>query len=211
MAIGEADAGGRRQLQQGAEMPAKGPAIPLEVLGNLVVGGEGAAHFPFPLDGGKPGADRPVPVDAIGQGGTEIHGLDIGDVAKVTGVVVVRHLDAEAVIGGGRQPQPPLFIQRKDEIGIGDPGTVCDVAGACIQRHRAHGGRHPGHPLDVDVRLDVNDAPGEGGALEAGHGRGVTGEHAGIVGDGGFTGEGAAHAGGRLFRQLETGRLGLTR
>ncbi|MNC32950.1 hypothetical protein D3C75_813290 [compost metagenome] len=181
------------------------------MLGNLVVGGEGAPHFPFAMDGGEAGADRPVPVDAIGQGGTEIHRLDVGDVAEVTGVVVVRHLDAEAIVGGGRQPQPPLIIQGQDEIGVGHPGTVRDVIGARIQGHRALGGGDPGHPLYVDVRLDMNDAAGEGGAFETGHGGGVTGEHAGVVGDGCLPGEGAAHAGGRLFRQLETGRQDLTR
>ncbi|MNO85865.1 hypothetical protein D3C76_772480 [compost metagenome] len=57
----------------------------------------------------------------------------------------------------------------------------------------------------------MDDAAGEGGALETGHGGRIAGEHAGVVGDGCLPGEGTAHAGGRLFRQLETGRQDLAR
>ena len=57
----------------------------------------------------------------------------------------------------------------------------------------------------------MDDATREGGALEAGYGGGVAGEHAGIVGDGCFACEGAPKAGGGLLRQLEAGPLGVTR
>ncbi|MNH24744.1 hypothetical protein D3C79_846930 [compost metagenome] len=181
------------------------------MLGYLVVGGEGAAHFPLALNGGQTAPHGPEPVDAIGQRGAEIHGLDVGHVAKVTGVVVGGHLDAEAIVGGRRQSQPPALVERHYEIGIGHPGGGGDVVGARVQGQGAHGGRHPGCALDVDVGANIDEAAGEGRALEAGHGRRVAGEHAGVVGDGGFTGEGATHAGGRLLGQLETGRLDLTR
>jgi hypothetical protein len=57
----------------------------------------------------------------------------------------------------------------------------------------------------------VDDAAGEGQGIEPGHGGGVAGEHAGIVGDGGFTREGTPHAGGGLLRELEAGSLYLAR
>ncbi len=51
--------------------------------------------------------------------------------------------------------------------------------------------------------MHIDEATGEGHGIETGHGGGVAGEHAGIVGDGGFAGEGAAYAGGGLFGQLK--------
>ena len=211
MAIGETDAGCLRQLKQGAQVPAHGPAIPFQVLGYLVVGGESAAHFPFPLNGGETGPDGPDAVDAIGQGGPQIHCLDVGDVAEVTGVVVVRHLDPESVIGGGGKSEAPLLAEGHDEIGVGHPGVTRNVVGSGIQTDRPQGGRHPGGALDVDVGVHVDDAAGEGQGIEPGHGGGVAGEHAGIVGDGGFTREGSPHAGGGLLRELEAGSLHLAR
>lgn len=53
----------------------------------------------------------------------------------------------------------------------------------------------------------MDDAAGEGQGIEPGHGGGIAGEHAGIVGDGGFTREGTPHAGGGLLRELEAGSL----
>lgn len=181
------------------------------MLGDLVVGREGATHFPFALNGGEAGADGPDAVDAVGQRRPQIHGLDVGDIAEVTGIVVVRHLDAEPVIGGGSQPQAPLVVERHYEVGVGHPGIIGDVVGRRIQADWPLGGRHPGGALDVDVGAHIDEATGEGHGIETGHGGGVAGEHAGIVGDGGFAGEGAAHAGGGLFGQLKTCRLGLAR
>ncbi len=139
VAVGEADAGRFRQLQQGTQVPAHGPAIPFQVLGDLVVGREGATHFPFALNGGEAGADGPDAVDAVGQRRPQIHGLDVGDIAEVAGVVVVRHLDAEPVIGGGSQPQAPLVVERHYEVGVGHPGIIGDVVGRRIQADRPLG------------------------------------------------------------------------
>ena len=45
-------------------------------------------------------AERPAPrlqlsLIRIGQGRPQIHRLDVGDIAEVAGVVVLRHLDAK--------------------------------------------------------------------------------------------------------------------
>jgi len=59
--------------------------------------------------------------------------------------------------------------------------------------------------------VHIDEATGEGHGIETGHGGGVAGEHAGIVGDGGFACEGTPQAGSGLLRQLEAGALGMAR
>ena len=179
------------------------------MFGYFVVGREGATHFSLTLNGGKAAADRPHLIDAIGQRSTQIQGLDVRDIAEVTGIVVIRHLDAEAVVGGGCQPQSPLLIERHYQISVRDPGIASNIVGCCVQIDWAHGGRHSGGPLYVDVGADIDETTRESHCIETGHGGRIAGEHAGVVSDGCLAGEGAAHAGSGLFGQLETCSLGL--
>ncbi len=93
----------------------------------------------------------------------------------MTGAVVIRHLDAETVIGSSRESQSPLLIEWNDEIGVGNPGCGGDIVCTGIGSDDAGFGQQAGVTFNIDVRADIDGSARESYLVEAGHGCHVAG------------------------------------
>ncbi len=125
--------------------------------------------------------------------------------------VVIRHLDAKAVVRGCREAESPLLIEWNDEIGVGYPGCGGDIVCTGIGGDDTGFGRQAGVAFNIDVRTDIDDSARERHLIEAGHGCCIAGEYTGVIRDGCLTGKGASQACSGLFSQLEPGGMSLTR
>ncbi|MNS88961.1 hypothetical protein D3C72_1229550 [compost metagenome] len=220
-AVGQGQAVVVVDLVQGADVPAKAPGVTLEVSdGGVAVvrhagfGGQArcqgtgiAVQLGLGIDGIDTGTHAEVGVDAVGDVGVDVEGQQLGITGTGTGREGLGVLGGEAVVGEEANPPGPLIVQGLDEVGGRHEGIGGDVALA----GRGQLGR-TGIDVtrDIHVGLDIGTGNRQCHLVEGGHGGRVAGQHGRVVGDGGFTGIGAAQTGGRVFVQLERGGEGLS-